>query len=145
MATYDLFVSHAWAYSERYTGTINLLDAAKSNLSWFSYRDYSVPKHDPIADPDEKVKIAKLTALLKEQIRQASCVIVPAGMYVNNKFWIQTEINLAKTGFQNPKPLVGIRRRGQERTPTDLVEQCDVMVNWNSKSLAEGIKEACGG
>lgn len=143
MASYDVFVSHAWEYSERYFGVIGLLDTAKANLSWFSYRDYSVPKHDPIVATDEQVKIAKLTALLKEQIRQASVVIVPAGMYVNNRFWIQKEIDLAKKGFLYPKPLVGIRRRGQQRTPAELEEQCDAMVNWNSGSLATAIRDVC--
>ncbi len=76
---YNVFVSHAWSYSDRYRGTVNLLDTAKENLTWFDYKNYSVPKHDPIVDPSEAVKIAKLTALLKEQIRLASVVIVPAG------------------------------------------------------------------
>lgn len=143
MATYDVFVSHAWEYSERYKGVVGLLDLASTNNGWFSYRDYSVPKHDPIVAADEKVRIAKLTALLKEQIRQSSVVIIPAGMYVTNRFWIQTEINLAKAGFSSPKPLVGIRRRGQQRTPEELVEQCNDMVNWNSQSLAEAIRRQC--
>lgn len=141
MALYNVFVSHAWAYSERYTGVIGLLDTAQSNISAFNYRDYSVPKHDPIVDPSEDVKISKLTALLKEQIRLSSCIIVPAGMYVNNRFWIQKELDLAKTGFTYPKKIVGIKRRGQERTPVDLIEQCDAMVAWNSNSLAAAISE----
>jgi hypothetical protein len=143
MSIYDVFISHAWEYSERYWGVLNLLDIAKQNLRWFDYRNYSVPKHDPIADPDEKVRIAKLTALLKEQIRQASCVIIPAGMYVNNRFWIQKEIDLAKTAFLIPKPIVGIRRRSQQRTPEELVKQAEEMVNWNSNSLAEAVRSVC--
>lgn len=140
MPTFDVFVSHAWQYSERYFGVIGLLNTASENNTWFSYRDYSVPRHDPIVSTDEAVKISRLKALLKEQIRQASVVIVPAGMYVNNRFWIQAEIDIAKTGFLYAKPLVGIRRRGQERTPVELENQCARMVNWNSNSLAEAIR-----
>lgn len=143
MAVYDVFISHAWEYSDRYWGVLSLMDVAKQNFYWFDYRNYSVPKHDPIADPDAKVRIAKLTALLKEQIRQASCVIVPAGMYVNSRFWIQKEIDLAKAAFSIPKPIVGIRRRGQQRTPQELEDQADEMVNWNSNSLAEAIRRVC--
>jgi len=141
MATFDIFISHAWSYSERYWGVVGLLNLAAENLTWFNYRNYSVPAHDPIIDPSEQVRIAKLRALLKEQVRQASCVVIPAGMYVANRYWIQEEINLAKTGFAYPKKLVGIRRRGQERTPSELVDQCDAMVAWNSTSLANAIRD----
>jgi hypothetical protein len=140
---YDVFVSHAWSYSDRYLGTVGLLDAASVNLRWFSYRNYSVPKHDPIVDPDENVRIAKLRGLLKEQIRQASVVIVPAGMYVNHRYWIQEELRIAQTGFLYKKPVVAIRRRGQQRDPEDLMAMADAAVNWNSTSLAEAIRDVC--
>ncbi|MCQ1764717.1 TIR domain-containing protein [Neorhizobium galegae] len=140
---YDVFISHAWSYSERYVGVIRLLDTATQNLSWFSYRDYSVPRNEPIVAPNENVRISVLKDRLKEQIRQASCVIVPAGMYVNERYWIQTEIDLALNGFMYPKPIIGIRRRNQQRTPVELEQQADVMVNWNSNSLAGAIYQVC--
>ncbi|MGO6819220.1 TIR domain-containing protein [Rhizobium brockwellii] len=140
---YDVFISHAWSYSERYQGVIRLLNTASQNLPWFSYRDYSVPRNEPIVAPNESVRISALKAKLKEQIRQASCVIVPAGMYVNERYWIQTEIDLALTAFSYPKPIIGIRRRSQQRTPVELERQANVMVNWNSNSLASAIYEVC--
>ncbi|WP_315860635.1 TIR domain-containing protein [Rhizobium leguminosarum] len=138
-----MFISHAWSYSERYEGVIRLLDTASHNLPWFSYRDYSVPRNSPVVAPNEQVRISLLKDRLKEQIRQASCVIVPAGMYVNDRFWIQTEIDLALNAFSRPKPIVGIRRRSQQRTPVELEQQCTRMVNWNSSSLATAIYEVC--
>lgn len=140
---YDVFISHAWSYSERYEGVIRLLDTASQNLPWFGYRDYSVPRNSPVVAPSEQVRVSILTDRLREQIRQASCVIVPAGMYVNNRFWIQTEIDIALTGFSRRKPIIGIRRRNQQRTPVELEQQCDRMVNWNSNSLATAIYEVC--
>lgn len=140
---YNVFVSHAWAYSDRYWDAIRLLDAAVLNIQGFSYRNYSVPKHDPITDPSEAVKIAKLKALLKEQIRLSSVLIVPAGMYVNNRFWIQAEIDIAKRGFLYPKPIIALRRRGQQRDPEDLMAIADEKINWNSNSLAGAIRRLC--
>ena len=140
---YNVFVSHAWSYSDRYRGTVNLLDTAKENLTWFDYKNYSVPKHVPIVDPSEAVKIAKLTALLKEQIRLASVVIVPAGMYVNNRFWIEKEIDMARTSFTKSKPIIALRRRGQQRDPQDLMDIADEIINWNSNSLANSIYNLC--
>ncbi|MBX5137717.1 MULTISPECIES: TIR domain-containing protein [Rhizobiaceae] len=141
--TYDVFISHAWSYSERYEGVVRLLDIATQNLSWFSYRDYSVPRNEPIVAPNETIRIAVLKDRLKEQIRQASCVIVPAGMYVYDRFWIQTEIDLALRAFSRPKPIIGIRRRNQQRTPVELEQQATKMVNWNSNSLATAVYEVC--
>lgn len=40
MRTYDLFISHAWAYDERYEGIVRLLNSVPG----FSWRDYSVPR-----------------------------------------------------------------------------------------------------
>lgn len=139
MSTYHVFISHAWAYSERYYGVVNLLDIASNTDSDFDYVDYSVPKHDPAVDPNSEVGIRQLTAILKNQIARASSVIVPAGMYVNNRYWIQKEISLAKNGFEKPKKIIAIRRRGQQRTPQDLIDLSDQLVSWNSGSLAKAI------
>lgn len=38
--TYNLFISHSWAYSDAYKRLVALLDAKP----YFSYRNYSVPK-----------------------------------------------------------------------------------------------------
>jgi len=37
---YNLFISHSWTYSDAYDRLVDLLD----NASYFSYRNYSVPK-----------------------------------------------------------------------------------------------------
>ncbi|MPQ93229.1 TIR domain-containing protein [Thioclava sp. JE_KL1] len=141
MPKYHVFISHAWSYSDRYTGVINLLNIAKTKVKNFDYVDYSVPEHDPAVDPNTEVGERKLTALLQAQIARASSVIVPAGMYVNNRFWIQKEIDLAKHGFNYPKRLIAIRRRGQQRTPQDLIEIADQVVSWSSTSLARAVAD----
>lgn len=41
---YNLFISHSWTYSDAYDRLVDLLD----NASYFSYRNYSVPKDNPI-------------------------------------------------------------------------------------------------
>ena len=44
MKTFNLFISHSWAYSDAYEKLVNLLDAR----AYFSYRNYSVPQDDPL-------------------------------------------------------------------------------------------------
>lgn len=41
--TYNLFISHSWAYTDAYEKLVNLLDSTDD----FSYKNYSVPKDDP--------------------------------------------------------------------------------------------------
>lgn len=41
---YNLFISHSWAYSDAYEKLTKLLNEAK----YFTYKNYSVPKNDPI-------------------------------------------------------------------------------------------------
>ena len=45
--TYQIFVSHAWKYSDSYNTVIRWLEDAKSNGD-IKYRNYSVPEHDPV-------------------------------------------------------------------------------------------------
>lgn len=54
--TYHLFISHSWNYSNTYNDLIRLLDSK----SYFSYKNYSVPKDDPIhnAPYDYQLKAA---------------------------------------------------------------------------------------
>ena len=41
---YNLFISHSWTYNNTYEDLTKLLN----NASYFSYKNYSVPKDDPI-------------------------------------------------------------------------------------------------
>lgn len=80
MNTYNLFISHAWKYNNGYYKVVDWLDSAVANKE-FNYKNYSVPQHDPIIDPDTNVGKNQLKELLKIQIRPASAVIILSGMY----------------------------------------------------------------
>ena len=63
--TYNLFLSHSWRYGDAYDRLVNLLDARP----YFSYKNYSMPKDDPIHDaPNAKA----LEAAIRAQI--SSCM-----------------------------------------------------------------------
>lgn len=95
---YNIFISHSWGYGDDYETLKGFLD--DSRLYW---RDYSVPKDDPIHNV--RSRIALRTALA-EKIRHASCVIVPAGVYCSYSDWIEEEIVLA---LEMEKPIIGVR------------------------------------
>ena len=70
---YDLFIPHSWKYESDYENLKKLLDGVDD----FNFRDYSIPRDDPI-DAHSK---AELYQALENQIKTASVVVIPAGMY----------------------------------------------------------------
>jgi hypothetical protein len=134
LAIYNLFISHAWAYDERYAGICRLLDSVPG----FVWRDYSAPRDYPVVDPNSDIGRNRLRALLKERVRLSSCFVLAAGMYVDHRYWVQAEIEFAR---EYGKPILGVLRRGQQRTPDTVYQVSDKIVAWNSASIANGIRE----
>lgn len=128
--TYNLFISHSWAYSDAYKRLVALLDAKP----YFSYRNYSVPKDDPIhhAEYDYQLKLA-----IKEQMQPASCVLILAGVYANYSKWINIEIELAQ---QMGKTIIAIEPWGAEKTSVKVKNTADKIVKWNTDSIVDAIR-----
>ncbi len=134
MKEYRIFISHAWRYSEDYYRLVDMLNSAP----YFKWRNYSVPEHDPVIDPDTEVGKAKLIEELRKQIQPVHVVIVLAGMYVNYREWIQKEIDIA---LEYEKPIVGVKPWGQERVPKIIQDVSCKLVGWNTNSIIEAIRE----
>ena len=128
--TYNLFISHSWAYGDAYDKLTDMLKAKP----YFDYRDYSVPKNDPIHN-------APYTYQLKEAIRKqmqpASCVLIMAGVYSTYSKWINIEIELAKS---MNKKIIAIEPWGSERTSLIVKKNAKSIVKWNSSSIIDEIK-----
>ena len=135
MSTYNVFISHAWKYSEHYNKIVQWLNeaAAEGKLTW---KNYSVPSHDPLIDPNTQVGKTKLKEALKGQIRPASVVIILAGMYAAHSDWIDFEID---TAIDYDKYIIGVKPWGQERVPLKISNNADIMVGWNKDSVINAI------
>lgn len=135
MTTYNIFISHAWRYSEHYKKVVQWINEAQDEkkLNW---KNYSVPKHNPLLDPDDDNDKQKLKNELDEQIRPVSLVIVLAGMYATYSDWIDYEIN---TAVSYDKYIIGAKPWGQERIPSVVSENSNVMVGWNKDSIINAI------
>lgn len=129
LKTYDLFISHSWDYNSEYYSLVENLEQHSN----FYFRNYSVPEHDAL---DTKTN-TQLEEALYRQIKPVNVVIVLAGMYVNHRKWIQKEIEIAQ--YSN-KPIIAIRPRGAERMPQELSDIANVIVNWNTDSIVEAIR-----
>ena len=126
---YKLFISHAWAYEEAYTGIIQFLNDASN----FSYSNFSVPK-DKAFDSMTK---SQLQQQLRNQINPIQCAIILGGMYIAHSDWIQFEIDHA---VKLDKPILGIRPWGAERMPQALINAATEVVGWNTASIVAAIR-----
>lgn len=131
---YNLFISHSWAYSENYEALVNLLNQDNT----FSYRNYSVPRNDPIhtngTDRD-------LYNAIKRQMQPASVVIILAGVYATYSKWINKEIKIAQNEFIVPKKIIAVEYWGTDKTSRVVKNAADAIVKWNTASLINKIKE----
>jgi hypothetical protein len=134
LKTYDLFISHVWRYNSEYYKLVEFIN----NATYFKWRNYSVPEHDPLVDPDTQVGKITLSNKLDGQIRPVNCVLVLAGMYASYSDWIEKEIKIAN-GYN--KPIIGIKPWGQERIPSLVESQAREKIGWNTDSIISAIRK----
>lgn len=128
--TYNLFISHSWSYLGAYDGLINLLNSNP----YFNYKNYSVPKSDPIhnARYDYQLKEA-----IKNQMQHASCVLILAGIYSTYSKWINIEIELAQ---EMGKKIIAVEPWDSEKTSRVVKNAADVIVKWRTDSIISAIR-----
>lgn len=128
--TYNLFISHSWNYSDTYDGLVNLLNAKP----YFDYKNYSVPKNDPIHNAPYDYQ---LKAAIRNQMQHASSVLILAGVYSSYSKWINIEIQLAQ---EMGKKIIAIEPWGAERTSIVVKNAADETVRWNTDSIVRAIR-----
>lgn len=136
MRTYNLFISHSWSYSENYKRLCNLLD----NANYFKYKDYSIPKDDPLIIHARTNVLYKkqLKEKIKDQMKYASVVIILAGVYASFSDSIDMEIEIAK---ELGKSIIAVQPFASEKTSKRVKDNANKIVAWNTASLVSAIKE----
>lgn len=122
---HHIFISHSWRYGDAYDKLTKLFDAAAN----FSYRDFSVPKDDPI---HKAPNTAALRAAIQDQMSRAGVVLVLAGVYATYSKWINIEIDLAKDNVPLPKPIIGIEPWDSEKTSQVVKNAAKEIAGWNT-------------
>lgn len=130
--TYNLFISHSWTYSDAYEKLVNLLDADP----YFTYKNYSVPKNDPIHNAPYDYQ---LRAAIRNQMQHASCVLILAGVYSTYSKWINIEIQLAQ---EMGKKIIAIEPWGAEKTSLTVKNNANIIVKWQTSSIIKAIKQS---
>ncbi len=131
LKTYNLFISHSWSYSNAYNNLTALLDEAK----YFDYKNYSVPKNDPIHNASNS---KELYEAIKNQVKYAQVVIILAGVYSTYSKWIDKEIEIAQS---MGKPILAVEPWGAEKTSFKVKNAADRIVKWNTQSIVDAIRE----
>lgn len=129
----NLFISHSWSYGDAYDRLVDLLNAAPN----FQYRNYSVPKNDPVHDAPNT---AALESVIENQMRFCDVVLIMAGKYATFSKWIQREIQIAQ-GYTRVKPIVAIRPWASEQVSTVVSNAADRLVSWSTSSIVSAIRE----
>jgi hypothetical protein len=132
--TYNLFISHSWTYSDAYEKLVGLLDAKP----YFSYKNHSVPKDDPVHNAPYDYQLYEA---IKNKIQGVHVVIILAGVYSSYSKWIDKEIKIAKEEFMVPKSIIAIQPWGAERTSQKVKDAADKIVGWNTDSIVSAIRE----
>jgi hypothetical protein len=130
---YHLFISHSWKYPNAYDGLVSLLDKDY----WFSYKDYSVPRDEPLTIYNKMYYESELRNKIRNQMRTCHVVLILAGVYASYSDSINMEIEIAK---ELGKPIIAIQPWGAEKTSQIVKSNSDVIVGWNSSSIIDAIK-----
>lgn len=128
-----IFIPHSWKYDDEYNRLIKLLEGDDS----FNFRDYSVSRDNPIDAESNKKLLEEIT----NQIRAASVILIPAGMYAAYSEWIQREIAIAK---ELNKPIVAIYPWGSQVMPQVVEDNADEKVGWTRDSIIQAIDKVRG-
>ncbi len=128
--TYNLFISHSWTYSGSYDRLVEMLNDAPG----FSYKNYSVPKDDPIHNATYDYQ---LRAAIRNQMQHASCILILAGVYSTYSKWINIEIQLAQ---EMGKRIIAVEPWAAKRSSLVVKNAADKIVGWNTSSIVKAIK-----
>lgn len=132
--THNLFISHSWSYSNSY----NRLTSMLTERPYFFYKDFSVPKDDPIHNaPNQQL----LFEAIRRKIQPCHVVVIMSGVYSTYSKWINKEIHIAMREFSIRKPILGIVPWGAQRTSTIVTNSADLIVGWNTESIVNGIRQ----
>jgi hypothetical protein len=131
MKIHNLFISHSWSYSDAHDKLVSFF----TREPYFQYKNYSVPKNDPIHNAPYAWQLEEA---IERQIRPCSVVIIMAGKYATFSKWIDKEIQIAK---RLGKPIIAIRPWDTEQVSAIVRDNADVMVGWNGSSIVSEIKK----
>lgn len=135
MPVYSIFISHAWRYHADWTSACEMFEA-DSEATW---RNFSIPWHDPAFDANTPLGKTRLNEWLESQIRPADAVLLLDSVYKVNstRKWLRLEVEIAR-GFG--KPVFALPERGVTEVATEVADMCDEVLPWDVSDIAAAIE-----
>lgn len=102
----DIFISHTWRFHEEWKMLVDILDEVKI-LTW---RNFSVPWHDPALRPTNEIGINSITETLKGQIIPCHICFFITDLFLqkSNIRWLDMSLEFAKE-YKVPYYYTGIK------------------------------------
>ena len=130
---YNIYISHSWSYHGDYDRLKDLLN----NNPYFDFIDYSLPKDDRIHHPSND---DALYQAIYRNVRLCQIVLIMAGLYSVYSRWIDKEIEIAKRGFSQPRPILVIKPRADTNVSLFVAQNADEIVTWDKGFIISAIK-----
>ena len=127
---FRVFAAHAWERDEDY---VRLFEYLESTTNFY---------YENVCDPDESPEgegIAPRRTRILDAMKRAEVVIMPAGLFVNQREWADFIISAAGA---HDLPLLVLEHFGPQDLPADLAPKADKVVSWNSRSIEDSIRMA---
>lgn len=133
---YDIFITHAWRYHEDWSKISEMLDS----LMGTSWRNFSLPWHDPAMDPNSEVGGKFIRDFLETQIIPVRGVIFLSGVYAvkSARRWLDLELEMAR---KHNKPVIGLPAIGATTVTPELAGLCDRCVGWDAALVIQALDE----
>jgi hypothetical protein len=123
-----IFVTHLFARHTDYLRVFEYLESVEN----FAYLNLSDPDRVPAGGREG------LKEELRQQMREAEVVIMPLTIYAENKDLVTFQLDAA--GAFN-KPVLAIKAFGDTlMLKRDLMDRLRDIVEWNERSIADGIR-----
>lgn len=131
----SIFISHSWSYGDHYSKLYDWIFQEEWNFNGepIIFLNTSVPRSDPIHNAKNT---AELQRRIYERIENCHIVVCPMGMYSTHSVWIERELDGA---IQYRRPILAVNPWAQERKSSVVRTKANLEVNWNKKSIVNGI------
>lgn len=127
--TYNVFISHSWAYVNDLTNLRSLLN----NRGYFKVEFEEASPNEPINSENAYY----IKQRLKQKIKNSDIVLGIAGMYASYSDWMKWELD---TAIENNIPIVGVIPRGQTRVSQVVSSRSKQDVKWNTEGIVTAIR-----
>ena len=126
----DLFLTHSWRYHDDWKQMVDVLNTHGIR----TWRNFSLPWHDPALDPRTPDGGRKVRWHLESQIIPCHAVILLAGVWeqIGSRKWVEEEIAMAR---KHAKPIIAVPAIGQTEPPPDVVGVADAVVGWDGAAI----------